>query len=164
MKANSYNQPAIKEPVLNKAGHEVFEAVEEANSKPLEVLSPTMERPDFLLGSTYKIKTPMSEHALYVTINDVVLNQGTPYEERKPYELFINSKNMDQFQFLIAIARLITSIFRCGCDVGYLAGELTDISDPKGGYFKKGGTYMPSLVAEIGCIVDRHLQSLGLVK
>ncbi|TPW16870.1 MAG: hypothetical protein FD130_882, partial [Halothiobacillaceae bacterium] len=33
-----------------------------------------VERPEMLVGSTYKIKTPLSEHSLYVTINDIILN------------------------------------------------------------------------------------------
>ena len=64
-------------------------------------------RPEMLLGSTYKIKTPLSEHSLYVTINDIILNPGTPYEKRRPFEIFINSKNMDHFQWIVALTRII---------------------------------------------------------
>ncbi|MEJ2653094.1 MAG: NrdJb, partial [Gammaproteobacteria bacterium] len=83
-----------------------------------------IERPDVLLGSTYKVKTPLSEHALYVTINDVVLNPGTPHELRRPFEIFINSKNMDHFQWIVALTRIISAVFRKGGDVTFLVEEL----------------------------------------
>src|SRR3569623_153975 len=76
-----------------------------------------IERPDILLGSTYKVKTPLSEHALYVTINDVILNEGTPHELRRPFEIFINSKNMDHFQWIVALPRIVSAVFRKGGDV-----------------------------------------------
>ncbi|MFQ5488915.1 MAG: NrdJb, partial [Gammaproteobacteria bacterium] len=69
-----------------------------------------LERPDMLLGSTYKVKTPLSEHALYVTINDVILNPGTEHELRRPFEVFINSKNMDHFQWIVALTRIISAV------------------------------------------------------
>src|SRR3990167_2495685 len=76
-----------------------------------------LERPEMLLGSTYKIKTPLTEHALYVTINDIVLNPDTPHEKRRPFEIFINSKNMDHFQWVVALTRVISAVFRKGGDV-----------------------------------------------
>ncbi len=123
-----------------------------------------LERPDELIGSTYKIKTPLSEHALYVTINDVVLNSGTEHEQRRPFEIFINSKNMEHFQWIVALTRIISAVFRKGGDVAFLVEELHSVFDPRGGYFKKGGKYMPSLVAEIGDAIERHLQSIGLLR
>jgi len=123
-----------------------------------------IERPDMLLGSTYKVKTPLSEHALYVTINDVVLNPGTPHELRRPFEIFINSKNMDHFQWIVALTRIISAVFRKGGDVTFLVEELKAVFDPRGGYFKKGGKYMPSLVAEIGDAIETHLRTIGLLK
>jgi hypothetical protein len=123
-----------------------------------------IERPDVLLGSTYKVKTPLSEHALYVTINDVVLNPGTPHELRRPFEIFINSKNMDHFQWIVALTRIISAVFRKGGDVTFLVEELKAVFDPRGGYFKKGGKYMPSLVAEIGDAIETHLRTIGLLK
>lgn len=123
-----------------------------------------IERPDVLLGSTYKVKTPLSEHALYVTINDVVLNAGTPHELRRPFEVFINSKNMDHFQWIVALTRIISAVFRKGGDVTFLVEELKAVFDPRGGYFKKGGKYMPSLVAEIGDAIEYHLRIIGLIK
>jgi len=123
-----------------------------------------LERPDMLLGSTYKVKTPLSEHALYVTINDVILNPGTEHELRRPFEIFINSKNMDHFQWIVALTRIISAVFRKGGDVTFLADELRSVFDPRGGYFKKGGKYMPSLVAEIGDAIECHLRMIGLLK
>jgi len=123
-----------------------------------------LERPEMLLGSTYKVRTPLSEHSLYVTINDIVLNPGTEHELRRPFEIFINSKNMDHFQWIVALTRIISAVFRKGGDVTFLAEELHSVFDPRGGYFKKGGTFMPSLVAEIGDVIDHHLRFIGLLK
>ena len=127
-------------------------------------LTETLERPEMLLGSTYKIKTPLSEHALYVTINDVILNPGTEHELRRPFEVFINSKNMDHFQWIVALTRIISAVFRKGGDVTFLVEELRSVFDPRGGYFKKGGKYMPSLVAEIGDAIECHLRMIGMMK
>ena len=121
-------------------------------------------RPEMLIGATYKIKTPLSEHALYVTINDIVLNQGTDHELRRPFEIFINSKNMDQFQWVLALTRVASAVFRKGGDVTFLVDEFKAVFDPKGGYFKKGGVFMPSVVAEIGFALESHLKMIGLIK
>jgi len=123
-----------------------------------------VERPPMLRGSTYKIKTPQSEHAMYVTINDIVLNEGTEHELRRPFEVFINSKNMDHFQWIVALTRIMSAVFRKGGDVTFLVEELHSVFDPKGGYFKKGGRYMPSLVAELGSVIERHLVDIGLLE
>ncbi len=130
----------------------------------VESMHEKMERPEMLLGSTYKIKTPQSDHALYITINDMVLNAGTAYEERRPYEIFINSKNMEHYQWVTALTRVISAIFRKSGDITFLVEELKGIFDPKGGYFKKGGVFMPSLVAEIGCAIEIHMRVCGMLK
>ena len=122
-----------------------------------------IERPEVLIGSTYKIKSPLFEHALYVTINDIVLNAGSEHEQRRPFEIFINSKNMDHFQWIVALTRIMSAVFRKGGDVTFLVDEMKAVFDPKGGYFKAGGVYMPSLVAELGAIVEDHLKSIGLM-
>ena len=122
-----------------------------------------VERPEMLLGSTYKIKTPVSDHAMYVTINDIVLNEGTPYEQRRPFEIFINSKNLDHFQWIVALTRIISAVFRKGGDVAFLVEELKAVFDPRGGYWKPGGKFMPSLIAEIGDVIEKHLVSIGLM-
>jgi len=123
-----------------------------------------LERPEMLIGSTYKVKTPLSEHALYVTINDVILNEDTEHHLRRPFEVFINSKNMDHFQWIVALTRIISAVFRKGGDVTFLVDELRSVFDPRGGYFKKGGKYMPSLVAEIGDAIECHLRMIGMIK
>ena len=117
-----------------------------------------------LEGSTYKIKTPLDDHAMYVTINDIILNAGTVHEQRRPFEIFINSKNMDHFQWIVALTRLMSAVFRKGGDVTFLAEELQAVFDPKGGYFKPGGRFMPSIIAEIGDVIAHHMQKIGLME
>jgi hypothetical protein len=139
-------------------------ASNDENISDIESMDENVSRPEMLFGSTYKIKTPQSEHAMYITVNDVFLNAGTEYEERRPYEVFINSKNMDQFQWVVALTRVISAVFRKGGDVTFLVEELKAVFDPKGGYFKKGGVFMPSIVAEIGCAIESHLKHIGMLK
>lgn len=122
-----------------------------------------LERPETLRGNTYKIKTPLTEHALYVTINDILLNEGTEHEKWRPFEIFINSKNMDHFQWVVALTRVISAVFRKGGDVTFLVEELQSVFDPRGGYFKKG-KYTPSLVADIGDVIECHLKEIGMIK
>jgi hypothetical protein len=124
----------------------------------------SVARPDVLPGATYKVKTPLSDHALYITINDIVLNAGTEHEIRRPFEIFINSKAMEHFQWIVALTRIISAVFRKGGDCTFLVEEMRSVFDPKGGYFKKGGKYMPSLVAEIGDVIESHMRSIGLFK
>ncbi|OEY67336.1 NrdJb [Marinobacter sp. X15-166B] len=132
-------------------------------AKPVQ-MNESIERPDFLLGTTYKIKPPIAEHAMYITINDILLNEGTDHESRQPYEVFINSKAMEHFQWVIALTRVLSAVFRKGGDVTFLVEELRSVYDPNGGYFKKGGVFMPSLVAEIGAVIERHLKAIGLIE
>ena len=122
-----------------------------------------IERPEVLIGSTYKIKSPLVEHAMYVTINDIVLNAGSEHEQRRPFEIFINSKSMEHFQWIVALTRIMSAVFRKGGDVTFLVEEMKAVFDPKGGYYKAGGVYMPSLVAELGMIVEDHLKTIGLM-
>lgn len=122
-----------------------------------------IERPEVLIGSTYKIKSPLVEHAFYVTINDIVLNAGSEHEHRRPFEIFINSKSMEHFQWIVALTRIMSAVFRKGGDVTFIVDEMKAVFDPRGGYFKAGGVYMPSLVAELGHIVEDHLKSIGLL-
>ena len=135
----------------------------EKNAKIVQIGEP-LDRPEKITGSTYKVKTPVTEHALYITINDVVMNEGTPQEHRRPFEIFINSKNMDHFQWIVALTRVMSAVFRKGGDVTFLVEELKSVFEPSGGYFKKGGKFVPSLVAEIGEVVEQHLQSIGMLK
>lgn len=130
----------------------------------LQKMNEYIERPDFLVGTTYKIKPPVAEHAMYITINDILLNEDTDHESRQPYEVFINSKSMEHFQWVIALTRVISAVFRKGGDLTFLVEELRSVYDPNGGYFKKGGVFMPSLVAEIGAVIEKHLKAVGLME
>ncbi len=116
---------------------------------------PITERPEKLSGATYKVKTPLSEHALYVTINDC---------DGHPFEIFINSKAMEHFQWIVAMTRMASMVFRQRGDLATMTEEMRSVFDPKGGYFKKGGKFTPSLVAEIGDIIERHCVALGLIE
>lgn len=122
-----------------------------------------LERPEMLQGSTYKVKTPVSDHAMYVTINDLVLNPGTEHEQRRPFEIFINSKNLDHYQWIVALTRLMSAVFRKGGDVTFMVDELKAVFDPRGGYWQPGGKFMPSIIAELGHIVEKHLRFIGLL-
>lgn len=148
--------------VVNEAEEQALAAAAEAAS--VVQMDETLERPDTLIGATYKIKSPLFEHALYVTINDMVLNAGTAHEQRRPFEIFINSKNMDHFQWIVALTRIMSAVFRKGGDCTFLVEELKAVFDPRGGYLKKGGIYMPSIVAEIGGVLERHLTAIGLLR
>jgi len=130
----------------------------------IEHMHENIQRPELLMGSTYKIKTPNSEHALYVTINDIILNPGSVHELRRPFEMFINSKNIDQFQWIVALTRVASAVFRKGGDVTFLAEELKAVFDPHGGYFKRGGKFIPSVVAEIGDALEKHFTMIGLLQ
>ncbi|MBF0453900.1 MAG: hypothetical protein HQL72_03660 [Magnetococcales bacterium] len=118
-----------------------------------------LQRPESLDGSTYKIKTPHSDHAFYVTINDIIISG-----HRRPFEIFINSKNMDNFAWVIALTRVISAVFRREGNVTFMVEELKSIFDGQGGYFKTGGKRMPSVVAEIGECLEKHLIKIGLVE
>jgi hypothetical protein len=146
-------------------GYEVAKDGSEAD-KPKESnvvhMHEKLERPDTLRGSTYKIKTPLTEHAMYITINDIVLNEGTDHQKYRPFEIFVNSKSMEHFQWVVALTRVISAVFRKGGDVTFLVEELHSVFDPRGGYFKKG-KYTPSLVSEIGDVIECHLKSIGMI-
>lgn len=142
-------------------------AAEERSKAKIIRMTERVLRPEgmeALEGSTYKIKTPLDDHAMYVTINDIILNPNTEHEQRRPFEIFINSKNMDHFQWIVALTRLMSAVFRKGGDVTFLAEELQAVFDPKGGYFKQGGKFMPSIIAEIGAVIEHHLQKIGLME
>jgi cytochrome c553 len=158
-------KPEDKAAVATSSPAPVPASVEVKDQRSAEVIQmhERLQRPDVLVGSTYKIKSPLFEHALYVTMNDIVLNPGTPHEQRRPFEIFINSKNMDHFQWIVALTRIMSAVFRKGGDVTFLVEEMRAVFDPKGGYFKAGGIYMPSIVAEIGAVVEDHLKMIGML-
>jgi hypothetical protein len=157
------DKKVVKYEVMTQAPEDI---TSEAREKKADVVQmhEKLERPEMLRGSTYKVKTPLSDHALYITINDIVLNPDTEHEVRRPFEIFINSKNMDHFQWIVALTRVMSAVFRKGGDSTFLVEELKAVFDPRGGYFKKGGKYMPSLVAEIGDVIESHMRMIGLLK
>ena len=122
-----------------------------------------INRPEELPGQTYKVRWPHSEHAIYVTLNDIVEEavdaDGETIQVRKPFEIFINSKNMDHYAWTLALTRMISAVFRRGGDVRFVAEELRAVFDPQGGAFVNG-RYEPSLLAVIGGVIERHLDTL----
>jgi len=150
--------------VDNEAKNDAALVPAQSFESEIEHMNENVGRPEMLVGATYKIKTPASDHALYITVNDIVLNPGTDHELRRPYEVFINSKNMDHYQWVVALTRVISAVFRKGGDVTFLVEELKAVFDPKGGYYKGGGKFMPSLVAEIGDAIEMHMKSIGLMQ
>ncbi|MET4129710.1 adenosylcobalamin-dependent ribonucleoside-diphosphate reductase [Roseovarius sp. MBR-6] len=116
-----------------------------------------LDRPTELEGATYKLKWPDSNHAIYVTVNDIVLNG-----HRRPFEVFINSKNMEHYAWTVALTRMISAVFRRGGDVSFVVEELKAVFDPRGGAWM-GGKYVPSILAAIGGVLERHMVSIGFL-
>jgi len=116
-----------------------------------------LDRPQTLEGNTYKLKWPDSEHAIYVTVNDVVING-----HRRPFEVFINSKNMEHFAWTVALTRMISAVFRRGGDVSFVVEELKAVFDPRGGAWVQG-KYIPSILAAIGGVLEQHMVAIGFL-
>ncbi|MEM9269110.1 MAG: adenosylcobalamin-dependent ribonucleoside-diphosphate reductase, partial [Pseudomonadota bacterium] len=134
------------------------EAVPEAETgADVVYLGQPWDRPEALEGSTYKIKWPETEHAIYITINDVVIGG-----HRRPFEVFINSKNMEHFAWTVALTRMISAVFRRGGDVSFVVEELKAVFDPRGGAWMEG-KYIPSILAAIGGVIERHMISIGFL-
>ena len=116
-----------------------------------------LNRPEELQGATYKVRWPDSDHALYITINDVVQDG-----RRRPFEIFMNSKNMEHYAWTVALTRMISAVFRRGGDVSFVVEELKAVFDPRGGQWMQG-RYVPSLLAAIGSVIERHLIDIGFL-
>ena len=129
----------------------------EASTGEVVYISEPLERPQTLEGNTYKLKWPDSPHAIYITINDVVLSG-----HRRPFEVFINSKNMEHYAWTVALTRMMSAVFRRGGDVSFVVEELKAVFDPRGGAWI-GGKYVPSILAAIGGVIERHLISIGFI-
>ena len=129
----------------------------EASTGEVVYISEPLERPQTLEGNTYKLKWPDSPHAIYITINDVVLSG-----HRRPFEVFINSKNMEHYAWTVALTRMMSAVFRRGGDVSFVVEELKAVFDPRGGAWI-GGKYVPSILAAIGGVIERHLISVGFI-
>lgn len=120
-------------------------------------MSEPLDRPQELEGATYKLKWPDSEHAIYITVNDLVIAG-----HRRPFEVFINSKNMEHFAWTVALTRMISAVFRRGGDVSFVVEELKAVFDPRGGAWM-GGKYVPSILAAIGGVIEKHMISIGFL-
>ncbi len=121
-------------------------------------LSEPLDRPAALEGATYKLKWPGSEHALYITVNDIIISG-----HRRPFEVFINSKNMEHFAWTVALTRMISAVFRRGGDISFVVEELKAVFDPRGGAWMEG-KYIPSILAAIGGVIERHLIEIGFIE
>ncbi|GAB6051844.1 ribonucleotide reductase N-terminal alpha domain-containing protein [Magnetospira thiophila] len=117
-----------------------------------------LDRPEALPGATYKLRWPESDHAIYVTLNDLIDDMG----RRRPFEVFINSKNTEHYAWTVALTRMISAVFRRGGDVSFVVEELKNVFDPRGGHWM-GGRYIPSLLAAIGEVIEQHMIAIGFM-
>ena len=139
---------------------EVLAIGEDAPQRPhgdVVYISDPLDRPETLEGNTYKLQWPDSAHAIYITLNDIIV-QGN----RRPFEIFINSKNMEHYAWTVALTRMISAVFRRGGDVSFVVEELKAVFDPRGGAWM-GGKYIPSILAAIGGVIERHMIEIGFI-
>ena len=155
----TYRPNAVTGSVLavNESADEVPAPTRVAEGEVVYIAEP-LDRPQALEGQTYKLKWPASEHAIYITVNDIVIGG-----RRQPFEVFINSKNMEHFAWTVALTRMISAVFRRGGDVSFVVEELKAVFDPRGGAWM-GGKYVPSILAAIGGVVERHLIEIGFIE
>ena len=153
----TYRPNEVTGSVLSAASEETSASDQEANGDIIYMSEP-LDRPSTLDGNTYKLKWPDSEHAIYVTINDIIVN-----DKRRPFEVFINSKNMEHFAWTVGLTRMISAVFRRGGDVSFVVDELKAVFDPRGGAWV-GGKYIPSILAAIGGILEEHMMKIGFIK
>ncbi|MXW87199.1 MAG: adenosylcobalamin-dependent ribonucleoside-diphosphate reductase [Boseongicola sp. SB0673_bin_14] len=155
----TYRPNAVTGSVLavNETADEVPAPARVAEGEVVYIAEP-LDRPQALEGQTYKLKWPASEHAIYITINDIVVGG-----RRQPFEVFINSKNMEHFAWTVALTRMISAVFRRGGDVSFVVEELKAVFDPRGGAWM-GGKYVPSILAAIGGVIERHLITIGFIE
>ena len=155
----TYRPNAVTGSVLavNESADEVPAPTRVAEGEVVYIAEP-LDRPQALEGQTYKLKWPASEHAIYITVNDIVVGG-----RRQPFEVFINSKNMEHFAWTVALTRMISAVFRRGGDVSFVVEELKAVFDPRGGAWM-GGKYVPSILAAIGGVIERHLIEIGFIE
>ncbi|MEE9318419.1 MAG: ribonucleoside reductase, partial [Rhodospirillales bacterium] len=125
---------------------------------PVTRLFEPLDRPGNLQGQTYKVRWPESDHAIYITMNDIIDEQG----RTRPFEIFINSKNTEHYAWTVALTRMISAVFRRGGDVSFVVEELKAVFDPRGGQWL-GGRYVPSLLAAIGGVIEQHMIATGFL-
>ena len=153
----TYRPNEVTGSVLSAASEEKSASDREVNGDIIYMSEP-LDRPSTLDGNTYKLKWPDSEHAIYVTINDIIVN-----DKRRPFEVFINSKNMEHFAWTVGLTRMISAVFRRGGDVSFVVDELKAVFDPRGGAWV-GGKYIPSILAAIGGVLEEHMMKIGFIK
>jgi ribonucleoside-diphosphate reductase alpha chain len=133
--------------------------VDQGDAGPVTHLYQPLDRPEELKGATYKVRWPESDHAMYITMSDIMDDSG----RIRPFEIFINSKNMEHYAWTVALTRMISAVFRRGGDVSFVVEELKAVFDPRGGHWM-GGRYIPSLLAAIGDVIEKHMISIGFLK
>jgi ribonucleoside-diphosphate reductase alpha chain len=152
----TYRPSDVRGAVLEvKAAESVPAVPEHDTSKPLD-------RPDAVPGQTYKLRWPESDHAIYITVNDIEVKNPDGSLKRRPFEVFINSKNMEHYAWTVALTRMISAVFRRGGDVGFVVEELKAVFDPRGGQWMNG-RYVPSLLAAIGGVMEEHMITIGFL-
>ncbi|MCR9089172.1 MAG: adenosylcobalamin-dependent ribonucleoside-diphosphate reductase [Rhodobacteraceae bacterium] len=155
----TYRPNAVTGSVLSVAEEEPAAApLETINTGDVVHLTEPLDRPRALEGHTYKLKWPDSEHAIYITLNDITVNG-----RRRPFEVFINSKNMEHYAWTVALTRMISAVFRRGGDVSFVVEELKAVFDPRGGAWMEG-KYVPSILAAIGGVIERHMVAIGFIE
>jgi ribonucleoside-diphosphate reductase alpha chain len=152
----TYRPNEVTGSVLSVASEEKSKSEKEIDGEVIYMSEP-LERPNTLDGNTYKLRWPDSEHAIYVTINDIIVN-----DQRRPFEVFINSKNMEHFAWTVGLTRMISAVFRRGGDVSFVVDELKAVFDPRGGAWVSG-KYIPSILAAIGGILEEHMVKIGFI-
>ena len=153
----TYRPNAVTGSVLSVSGSSETTPETDQGAEVIYMSEP-LDRPQALEGQTYKLKWPDSEHAIYLTVNDVVVNG-----HRRPFEVFINSKNMEHFAWTVALTRMISAVFRRGGDVSFVVEELKAVFDPRGGAWIKG-KYIPSILAAIGGVLETHMVAIGFLE
>ncbi len=151
---------SVSEDKKEEVQPEVLAIGEDAPQRPhgdVVYISDPLDRPETLEGNTYKLQWPDSAHAIYITLNDIIV-QGN----RRPFEIFINSKNMEHYAWTVALTRMISAVFRRGGDVSFVVEELKAVFDPRGGAWM-GGKYVPSILAAIGGVIERHMIEIGFI-
>ena len=152
----TYRPNEVTGSVLSVASEEKSKSEKEIDGEVIYMSEP-LERPNTLDGNTYKLRWPDSEHAIYVTINDIIVN-----DQRRPFEVFINSKNMEHFAWTVGLTRMISAVFRRGGDVSFVVDELKAVFDPRGGAWVNG-KYIPSILAAIGGVLEEHMVKIGFI-
>ncbi|HTV90876.1 MAG TPA: adenosylcobalamin-dependent ribonucleoside-diphosphate reductase [Stellaceae bacterium] len=151
------NPPAPRQPELPLPAPAAGKPADIYEAGAVVYMTQPLSRPEALPGQTYKVRWPDSEHALYITLNDIIQDG-----RRRPFEIFINSKNMEHYAWTVALTRMISAVFRRGGDVSFVVEEMKAVFDPRGGAWMDG-KYVPSLLAAIGDVIERHMVEIGFL-